>query len=87
MSTFSNIVNLQSPDTSITPALFDPVPNTDKPTHYRLLPKSMLDDLSFRSSARNDDKLCRSAYFKDRSPGKKVYGNSESRASPLKPRN
>ena len=82
MSSFSHIVNLQSPDTS----LFNPALNTEKPNYYRLLPKSMIDELSFKSSPKKDEKLYRSAYFKSRSPGHKLYANSELRASPLKSR-
>ena len=83
ISSFSHIVNIQSPDAS----LLDAVHMTEKPMHYRLLPKSMLDELSFKSSPnKKDEQFYKSAYFKSRSPVHKLYANSELRASPLKSR-
>jgi hypothetical protein len=81
MSSFLHIVNLQSPDTS----LLDAVPMTDKPLHYRLLPKSMLEELSFKSSPnKKEEQFYKSAYFKSRSPVHKLYANSELRAFAFK---
>ena len=63
LSSFSHIVNLQSPNAS------DAGPMTEQPMHYRLLPKSMLDELSFKSSPKKkDDQFFKYALFKSRSP-------------------
>ena len=58
MNNLSSFVNLQSPDIS------DAGPKTDY-FHYRLLPKSMLDSLSFKSNSNKKEKL---NTFKSRSP-------------------
>lgn len=58
MNDLSSFVNLQSPDVS------NAGPKTDY-FHYRLLPKSMLDSLSFKS---NSNKKEKQYTFKSRSP-------------------